>query len=60
MLLEISFQDFLDMDLNFICTKEIPDNAIMKNIISESELVLSDPDEKENEISPKTDLETIC
>ncbi|XP_035223869.1 uncharacterized protein LOC118196518 [Stegodyphus dumicola] len=43
---ELSFEDFLNVDSNVICTEEISDHDIISSIINENER-LSDPEEEE-------------
>ncbi|GBM18974.1 hypothetical protein AVEN_99935-1 [Araneus ventricosus] len=47
---EISFQDFLNVDSDVICTEEISDEQIIADIMNEKE-ELSDFEQEENEIS---------
>ncbi|GBL80342.1 hypothetical protein AVEN_92252-1 [Araneus ventricosus] len=49
---EISFQDFLNMDSDVICTEEISDEQIIADIMNEKEN-LSDFEQEENEITQR-------
>ncbi|GBO36065.1 hypothetical protein AVEN_13661-1 [Araneus ventricosus] len=49
---EISFQDFLNVDSDVICTEEMSDEQIIADIMNEKE-ELSDFEQEENEINAR-------
>ncbi|XP_035221575.1 tigger transposable element-derived protein 4-like [Stegodyphus dumicola] len=53
---ELSFEDFLNVDSNVICTEEISDHDIISSIINENERFSDPEEEEENEVTPRPTL----
>ncbi|KFM72755.1 Tigger transposable element-derived protein 6, partial [Stegodyphus mimosarum] len=53
---ELSFENFLNVDSNVICTEEISDHDIISSIINENERLSDSEEEDENEVTPRPTL----